>query len=332
MSYLAVTGVVNMKPECLFHCICITDDYTVHSDFGNITEKVLIDTVISNSLTPINFSISRERRLVMDCGDFSRFSTRGSAVILAELVTRGSKVLGYKLLSCAKPVVTNLKLDEILLRDAAYGEGEHFLQNGIIRNKTVNCYPRKPFNRIVVYDSNKKPVKKEEVKPAPRKAVEKPQKTPKPDVSAFTPEQLKELTMCKANGVNPRFITNPKLSPQQMRVLWVSKSKGAYSESFANPKMSVDVMKFYADRILSASDANECKELLAHPELGVPELSELYACICEGVPYKSYIGKDANTINVLRMEKVANYWGSSRAFDTDYFDKASNVARKIRGY
>ena len=329
MSYIAVTGVKREQGQSYYTGVVLNDDFEVINKLGYLDESNLIRNTLAYSLSPINFSINRSQKLVMDCGDFSRFSTKGSAVVLAELKTRGGKVLGYKLLSCAQLLVINLKLDDILQREQAYGDNEHFLQNGIIRNKTVNCYPRKPFKTIIINDTKRKDKAVESVKAA-EDTARKVRKEVAPQT--FSAEQLKELNLCESNGLNSRFIRNSKLSPSQMRVLWVSKSKGAYSESFANPKLSTDAMKFYADRIYSKKAAEDCKELLAHPELSVEELFELYGCICEGIPYANYIGKSPVDIRVARDMASTNYWGSSSKFDMDYYDKAVNVAMKIKGF
>lgn len=328
MSYIAVTECKKEQGKSYYTGVVLSDDFEVVNKLGYLDEINLIRNTLAYNLSPINFSINRSQKLVMDCGDFSRFSTKGSAVILAELKTRGGRVLGYKLLSCAQLIVTNLKLDDILQREQAYGDNEHFLQNGIIRNKTVNCYPRKPFRTIIVNDSQKK------VKPTKEIKNEETNRRIRKEVvpQTFTPEQLKELNLCEGNGLNSRFIRNSKLSPSQMRVLWVSKTKGAYSESFANPKLSTDAMKFYADRIYSKKAAEDCKELLSHPELSVDELTELYGCICEGIPYTSYIGKSPVDIRTARDMACVEYWGSSSKFDVDYYDKAMNVAMKIKGF
>lgn len=324
MSFIAVTGVNKTQVEDLYHIVHITNEYEIQSDLGYVNSTSLVNFTIQNNLIPINFSIDRNKQLVMNCGDFARFSNNGSAVIIAELKTRGGKVLGYRLLSCAQSIIINLRLEDILQREASYGENEHFLQNGIVRNKTVNCYPRKPFNTIIVNESkDTKKVLNKPTKDSVKKETHKQE---------FTAEQLKEISMCENNGINSRFIRNTKLSPIQMRVLWVSKSKGAYSESFANPRLSSEAMKFYADRIFDKKSAEDCKELLAHPELSIDELSELYACICEGIPYDKYIGKSAVDIRTARDMECVKYWGSSSKFDTDYYEKALGVARKIKGF
>ena len=327
MTYLAVTGYDKENNIEKVHVVSINQDFNVESDYGWQPLDDLARTCLAYNFTPLNFGIDRNKKVTMNCGDFKRFSKNGSAVILAELKTRGGRILGYRLLSCANNAVVNLKVAEIIQREEAYGANEHFLHNGIVRNKAVNCYPLKPFPTIVINSENKShnmTKKADEV-------INNKQSVPKERVE-FTQEQLNEIALCDKNGINSKFIRNPKLSPQQMRVLWVSKSKGCLSEAFANPAISTDAMKFYADRLYDKKTVSDCKEMLKHPELSVPELTELYICICEGVPYEKYIGKSAVDISVQRESAISNYWGSSKMFDTDYYEKALNVARKIKGY
>ena len=327
MLGIAITG---YEKECgvdKVHIVSINSSYNVESDYGWQTLDDLARTCLAYNFTPINFSIDRNKKIVMNCGDFKRFSKNGSAVVLAEVKTRGGKTLGYRLLSCASSVALNLKTQEIIQREEAYGSEEHFLQNGIVRNKTVNCYPLKPFPVIIANSDNKA---HRMTKQSDNAMDTKVNKTT--EKLEFTQEQLNEIALCDKNGINSRFIRNPKLSPQQMRVLWVSKSKGCLSEAFANPAISTDAMKFYADRLYDKKTVEDCRELLKHPELSVPELTELFMCICEGIPYEKYIGKSAIDISVQRETEVSNYWGSSKNFDTDYYEKALNVARKIKGY
>lgn len=317
---IAVTGYRIEKGVGLYHCVSINDDYSSCIDMNWVAEDALVNCIISG-YTPVNFSISRDRKIKQDCGDFARFSQLGSAVVIAELKSKAGRSLGYRLLSCANNILVNVKTEDILQKEASFGE-EHFLQNGIVRNKTVNCYPLKPFPVINVNTSKPKQ-SKSQVTP------ERPKETKKQN---FTPEQLNEIALCEKNGINPRFIKNSKLSPSQMRVLWVSKSKGALSERFANPQLSVEAMKFYADRLYDKKTADDCADMLKHTELSVPELTELYSCICQGIPYEGYIGLSATDIQVKRDNEVVNYWGSASKFDVDYYEKAMNVARKMKGF
>lgn len=318
---LAITGYRIEKGTGLYHCVCIADDYSTCTDSGWQLENAVINQVY-NGLTPVNFSVSRDRKIKQDCGDFARFSKNGSAIVIAELQSNRGRNLGYRLLSCANNLLVNLKTEDILQREATYGT-EHFLQNGIIRNKTVNCYPLKPFPVITVSGGSKKPTA--------RKHDDKI-KTSNTKKQTFTQEQLNEIALCEKNNINSRFIKNSELSPGQMRVLWVSKSKGALSERFANPKLSVDAMKFYADRLYDKQTADECSDMLKHTELSVPELTELYSCICQGIPYEKYIGLSATDIQVKRDQESVQYWGAASKFDVDYYEKAMNVAMKIKGF
>lgn len=317
---LAITGYRIKEGVGVYHCVSITNDYANCNDLGWSNEESTINYIV-DGCTPVNFSISRDRKIKQDCGDFARFSQLGSAVIIAELKSKSGRNLGYRLLSCANNILVNIKTEDILQKEASFGV-EHFLQNGIIRNKTVNCYPLKPYPVITVSAGKSKPAKSQQIQ-------ERPKENKKQN---FTPEQLNEIALCEKNGINPRFIKNSKLSPSQMRVLWVSKSKGALSERFANPQLSVEAMKFYADRLYDKKTADDCADMLKHTELSVPELTELYSCICQGLPYEDYIGLSATDIQVKRDQESVNYWGSACKFDVDYYEKAMNVARKIKGF
>lgn len=334
MGYIAVTGVD--KKSGAYHAVAVdSESFNVIGDYGYVTAENLVRITYNGGspVSPLNFSVDRAGQLVQNCGDFNRFSPKGSAVVLAEIKSKGGRTLGYRLLSCANNACVNLRLEEILQREKAMGQGEHFLQNGIVRNNTVNCYPMKPFPVMTVAGPKKPPLAKP-TKPVPKSAVPKQtatkQPTQKASGSEFTDKQREELTKCKNAGVDPRLIANPKLSPAQMRVLWVAKSKGCVSEAFADPKYSTDVMKFYADRLYDKQTVADCGELLAHPELGVDELGELYACVCQGVPYSGMIGLSATDIGVKREMEVSEYWGSSSMFDVDYIEKAANVARRLK--
>jgi hypothetical protein len=325
MGYIAVIKYDSSSKVC--QVIQLTDDFnptksTVvpFEDLGKFT--------IGGSLTPINFSVDRTGSVKMDCGDFQRFSKLGSAVVLAELKTRSGRTLGYKLLSCSQTVVTNLKTADIVSRDNSYGENEHFIQNGIIRNNTVNCYPRHPYPSVTI-EGNKK--SKNPIKKA-KEAVKKQPKDSEPTRKGFNETQRIELERCRSNGVDPKLIQNPNLNQQQMRVLWVSKSKGALAEEFNDPRLSSDAMKFYADRLYDKKTVEDCKPMLDHPELGTDELSELYQCVCDGIDYSDLIGKSATDISTAREMATRKYWGSSDLFNTDYYQKALNVAMKTKGF
>lgn len=345
MGYVVVTGAD--KKSGAYHAVAVEpESFSVVGDYGYVTAENLVRAVYNggSNLTPLNFSVDRSGKIVQDCGDFNRFSSRGSAVVLAEIKSKGGRVLGYRLLSCVNNAVVNLRLEEILQREKAMGNGEHFLQNGIIRRNTVNCYPMKPFPVLTVDG----PVKKAPPKPAgmtpemekrfkeagtfvPKKAKTTPKPPiPKPAGMEFTEKQRDELSKCKTAGVDQRLIANPGLSPAQMRVLWVAKSKGCMSEAFADPRYSTDVMKFYADRLYDKQTVADCQELLAHPELSTEELNELYACVCQGVPYSGLIGLSATDIGVKREMAAGQYWGSSDVFDDGYMEKAANVARRLQ--
>lgn len=333
MGYIVVTSAD--KKSGPYHVVAVDEKtYSVIGDYGMVTEAQIVQFMRSgsgNDIQPLNFSIDRNGKLVQDCGDFGRFSLRGSAVVLAEIKSKAGRTLGYRLLSCANNACVNLRLEEILQREKSMGDNEHFLQNGIIRNNTVNCYPMHPFPVMMVDGAVKKPAKR------PTKDIPKQENPPVKTQAAvqrkhhapLSQAQSREAELCKQRGISPKLISNPDLTPEQMRVLWVSKSKGCIAESFADPRYSADVMKFYADRLHDEQTVEECKEMLEHPELTPDQLSELYACVCQGVPYSDLIGLSPTDISVKREMAVAEYWGDQTYFDSTYLEKAANLAMRL---
>ena len=354
-----VAVVKYIKENQTYNVYVISDEYRVVNGAA-MTERELVNLVQSGN-TPVNFGVDRTGHITAECGDFSRFSSKGSGVILAELRTKGGKTLGYRVLSCLSGQIVNLKVKDIVERDNAYGD-EHFIQNGIIRNGVVNCYPRHPYPEINMMKedkhkkisksavlptaSNEYPIQNENGKKAlrsesdnskdidkrkqyfggmTRKQAEKFVSNP----ANYKQEQNKELARCKKAGIDPLLIGDPDLDPKQMRVLWVAASNGAKAEYFNSPKISTDSMKFYADRIFSDDMASDCAAMLAHPELSVDELDELYMCLCDGMDYTGLIGSSPSDIDVARLKQNTEYWGSSSEFDVDYYQKALNVAMKM---
>lgn len=340
--YFVVTGVD--KQAKALHVVTVDDSsYQVVQDYGFILENALIQCIRSAGANakPLNFSVDASGKLVQDCGDFNRFSQKGSAVVLAEIKTKSGRTLGYRLLSCANNMCVNLKTEEILQKDKSMGESEHFLQNGIIRNNTVNCYPGKPYPTMTL----SVPKKPTPARPATAETVDKATrptnhvaphagavKPAKPRLEDFSEKQRTELESCRKAGVDPNLLRDPNLDPQQMRILWVSKSKGCMSEAFADSRFSPDVMKFYADQLYSQDMVDDCQELLAHPELSADQVKELYACAAQGIPYTDFIGMSPEDVYVEREKITTKYWGGAQTFDADYLERAIHMASVLREF
>lgn len=323
MSYIVVLSVINSNNACSY---ALFNEKTLNRESVNsiIALSDLGTLTISHGYKPLNFSVDRNGQVKDDSGSFSRFHKDGVAIILAEIQNMSGRVLGYKLVSSLSGAVNNLKTDEIVKKEKALGRP--FLQNGIVRNNTVNCFPLHKYPKILT-DTRKVKQPSEKVQEKPR--VEKPRV--KNETLEFTKEQIAEINKCRNKGVDSRFIENPKLSVEQMRVLWVSKSKGALSEYFARPDYSVDVMKFYADRLYSKKIVQECSLMMHKPNLSVAQLSELYLCVCDGVNYSDLCDLSASDIEVKRRERTLFSDSTSMSSD-EAFDKAMGVAMKMKGY
>lgn len=146
MKYLVVTGVD--KNTGLYNTVCVdSDSFTVVNQLGYVDEAYIVTQARTGAgqVKPLNFSITQNGKLNQSCGAFTRFSQRGSAVILAEIQNRGKKTVGYRLLSCANNACVDMSTADVVARELNMPDGEHFLQNGIVRNKAISCYPNNPF-------------------------------------------------------------------------------------------------------------------------------------------------------------------------------------------
>lgn len=150
MVWIVVTGVDSQSKY--LHAVGVdSETYKVCMDYGWMHESSLVQVVNSAGANgkPLNFSVIHNTSIMQDCGAFTRFSKRGSAVILAEMQDKRHKTTGYMLLSCTNNATVVLPIHEILQLEANMPDGEHFLQNGIVRNNSISCYPNKPFACVV---------------------------------------------------------------------------------------------------------------------------------------------------------------------------------------
>lgn len=317
--YIAVLGV---EKENFLVCKVFDADFNPMGGTYLMNKSELANYTVQNSLRPINFDVDRHMSIEENSGDFKRLAKDGF-VVLAEIKSKAGRNLGYRLVRCADYAVLNFKTEDIV--NQAKARKTPLLHNGIIRNDTVNCYPRHKFPVITVSGADARGrVKKPTVTKLKSTTHEKPK-------SEFTKEQLAEIKACKSRGVDSRLIENPDLSPEQMRVLWVSKSKGAFSEYFASADYSVEVMKFYADRFYDKKIVEECSVMLSKPSLSVSQLAELYLCIGDGVDYTDFLDMSAEDIYALRKKNTL-FSKPAKLNDSEVFDKAMNSILKLRGY
>lgn len=269
-----------------------TDMYRVAyvtPEFGVTVKEMAHESEIvtaTKTLKAINFNTDRGK-VVDEVGKFSRlkdnnrFSPR---IVLAEIVTESKRLLGYILINKLGQIEKVKRADLLLICKQAKSLGASYLQNAIYKEVdgkgAIASYPNKPFIRIVnrANKTDKKPVS--HVDKARNKENLK-------SVDKYTQEQMREMQLAEERGINKILIANPKLTPKQMRIIWVAKKNGMASEYFANPKFSEDVMKFFADRLVSKKMFNECK-VLFNTKYDVKQLSELYLGIYSGVDISKY--------------------------------------------
>lgn len=302
----------------------------VNSDTLQVVNKAVIrDTDIPNVVRgcrPINFSIENGV-LKESMGSFERLEVKDGVrpcIVLQELATSVGTIMGYRLFNPANYSIVALKKEDIIARQAK--SPIPILQNGIIRGNKVSCYPNSPFPRFIIGTKTRTSAKK--VKLSDNKKEEA--KHNNNFLSQFSPEQRREISLAKKDGVPVKLIANPDLTPEQMRVLWVSKKKGAYSEYFASPRYSVEVMKFYADRLVTQQMVKECGDLLSRTDYDVDKLSELYLAVCEGVDYSSFIDMESADEMRVQREKLRSKLWDTKVEEDEYINNAVKFAEKLK--
>lgn len=310
---------------CKYVFISEENGYSVIPNSGNIIRlSDLGRLVISNNLKPLNFSVDRNCEVKQDCGSFSRFNKGGTAIVIAEYKNTAGRTLGYKLISSTSGCTFKLKTADLVAQEKKLKRP--IMQNAIVRNDCVNCYPLHKFPVIVVGDKKAQRNAENKISShlSKKKTIEKP---------TFSKEQLKEINACKKKGIDSSIIENPSLSPEQMRVIWVSKSNGALSEYFAKPCYSVDIMKFYGDRLVSPLAVKECSLMLSKPDLTLGQLTQLYLCIGDGVDYSDLCNLSEDEIYSARLDR--NMFDSSFNLNADedaLVDKCMDYLMKEKGY
>lgn len=319
MKYLVITDKNKQTKE--YMVVGITSD-----DKGyHVTNKAVMKSeaiVQINNLKEynlVNFGVENGR--VVECaGRLERLKAEKGVqpcIVLDMLVSETDVILGYCVYNPASGKIFPIKKENVLLQQSKVDVP--ILQNAIVKSNMVNCYPNKPFHKVVIGKRVTKQVEKVEPKVDKREAE-------KEDTNVFSKEQLAEIQRARKQRVGYQYLLNPKLSPEQMRVLWVAKSKGALSEYFAKPEYDVEVMKFYADRLIDEKIVRACTDLLSNTKYKVEQLVELYLAICNGVDYTPFMDLDAENMYVQRKLAEQDFWGTEEVNEQDIV----NVA--VRGF
>lgn len=283
---------------------------------------------ISNGCRPINFTINNGA-VAETMGNLDRLKSKEGIqphIVVEELATQSGRIVGYRLFNPVNNNIFSIKKEEILKRQE--NSAVPLLQNGIIRGNKINCYSHSNFPRFIIGTKTRtaahkvKPIKSEVSEDSKDKVIKS---------DNFSIDQKRELKMAKKEGIDIRFLLNPNLTPQQMRVLWVAKKKGAYSEYFAKPEYSVEVMKFYADRLMTKKMVSDCADLLNRTDYSLDKLVELYLAVCDGIDYSSFINADTAEEMFTERERLKEeLWGNSYVFSGDEVNKAVAFAKKLK--
>lgn len=315
-----------------------TDSFSAIS-LTTVPLRTLGNFALSNNYTPINFSIDRFGGVVQDCGKFDRFLGHKEVyIIVAEIVSKSGVVQGYRIASSKSNNVVNIKKSQLL---EYVKSPDVIIQNAIVRGGAIHCYPLKPFNKMVYSPvPQSKVLKESNIGTTPTSKQTKPVRQSKSRVKDIIAQmddaQKAEVENCVKKGINPALIANKDLSPQQMRVLWVAKANGVFSEAFNKPEYSVDVMKFYADKLIDKDLVAECKPMLDNPNLSLRQLDSLYNCVLHSVPYSDLCDgtKTDSEIYLTMLYRDKNMWEgsmpSNNYVDEELLDKVSVSIMKLK--
>jgi len=245
----------------------------------------MLEFMVRGGAIPLNFKIEGGR-VTSACGSFKRFEHGGvSLVVLKSLVSRSGRVIGFRCLNTKTLKIGNTRVEELVNLQSRQGSYP-VLQNGIIRNGTVNSYPNCPFIKEVVGIRN----------PSTQKGVR--------NVDSNKAEAVSKKKL-------PSFIADERLSNTQRRILLEAKKSGMYVEAFNNPDISPEAMSYYKDVIVSKEIADDCREIIANTKLSVPQIDELYQCAVLGIDYSDYNDENIPSwaMSVFRQEKTMEMWG-----------------------
>ena len=146
-KYVVVTQYDSKTQKCF--AVLLSSSLKIVKIVGAVTKTQLVNAVITYRYTPLNFSINiKEHSIVMDSGDFSRFSpSHAMGIILAEIYVN-NEFNCYLVLNNATFTLAKLTKTQIVGYTSKLGVNDCFIQNAVIRNNTVNAFPHKPFRKI----------------------------------------------------------------------------------------------------------------------------------------------------------------------------------------
>lgn len=268
---------------------------------------------------PYNFSI-KDGMVVQDVGKFSRLNAPHKVyIVLAEIRTRGGRCLGYRCMEAGTCRLGNLSRESIITQQSQIKTGTSMLQNAIIRDGKVNCYPNHPFEKIIVGTRATKPKITAGQQQGTSKACNKDMYTRKAE---------------KLFG-DSSFLSNERLSPEQKKILIDAKKRGVPVEYINNPDLSKDVMCFYAENIVSKELAKDCSRIIQNPKLSMEQVQELYQCAVVGVDYSDMCDENLSPadMEIKRSRRYMQMWGDLETVppvDEELVDKCLSYAESIK--
>lgn len=305
---------------------------------GALNINLLAKAPMQMGFKPLNFSVENGN-LVQDVGKFSRLNAPHKVfIVLAELRSQGGRCLGYRCLEAGTCRIGNIKREDIISQQSQIKTRTSMLQNAIIRDGKVNCYPNHPFRKIVVGARSRRV--SELVKGVSERLQESKdtQKAEKREPLKGVPKQVsKDMYSQKAEKLfgDASFISDKRLSPEQKVMLIEAKKRGVPVEYINNPEYSNDVMCFYADNIVSEELAKDCSRFLQNPKLSLEQVQELYQCASVGIDYSDICDENLSPsdMSIIRSRRYMQMWGDLETVppvDEELIDKCLSYAEVVR--
>lgn len=252
-----------------------------------VKEQSLINAIKSGKVNIRNAKLSGTS-LVGSTGRLERFTPKipigtPPIVIISELKVKGNpdRLIGYKI-ATKNGEVKNIKSDVLIRHCASISKKSKDRGSDAV---PVQNYAYDGDRRIlrqyidgqsfIEYIRVNKPTKTSPAnidKEANKKQLSKLEEI-------FTPNQIKELKLGKAKGLDIRIYGNNKLSAEQMKVIREALENGVDARAFASPAFSVDTMKAYATNMKYGVDIRD----FILPEYNVGQIYELSTAWLEGV-------------------------------------------------
>lgn len=287
-----------------------------------VTESKLISAMQQNNKINwgnIKLTVDKAKGFEIkgDGASLDRFNTEHISkiepmVIISEIVDKSNKTLGYKVADY-NGNVRNIALKELIaFAHRVIGAQKNStknivpIQNAIFvpadgdKKAFFKSYPNKEFI-VEKIDTNKNKYTSNK-----RVQISKNQKTLSKLEEIYRPEQIEQLKLGKANGVDIRIYANPALSAEQMKAIRDGLEKRLNMRPLAFPEYSTLLIRYYTDEMENGIDIRK----ILNPKYNIGQLAELSLAVELGLDISKMANPDnsADAMAEIRQRLQAKIW------------------------